>query len=94
MDNDPQTHPQTNEGRMEEFIGRIKEAAGVLFGNRDMKREGQADRWTGQAKSTASEAIDEVRDTVESLADSLSEDEDAGTSSSSASAERSSKHRH
>lgn len=66
----------SSEGRIEEIFGRIKEAAGVLFGNRDMKREGRADQWTGQAKSTASEAIDDVHDSVESLVDKVDSDED------------------
>ena len=73
MDNNTNTH--TNESRMEEIVGRIKEAAGVLFGNRDMKREGRADQWTGQAKSTASEAIDDVRESVESIAESMTPDD-------------------
>jgi uncharacterized protein YjbJ (UPF0337 family) len=38
--------------------GRVKEAAGDLTGNDDLKREGKADQATGKVK----DAIDSVKD--------------------------------
>ncbi len=47
--------------------GRIKEAAGDLTGNRDLKREGQTDRAAGRVK----EAIDDVKEKAENTVDAL-----------------------
>jgi uncharacterized protein YjbJ (UPF0337 family) len=46
--------------------GRVKEAAGDLTGNKDMKREGKVDRASGDVKEKVGDAADKVKDTVTS----------------------------
>jgi uncharacterized protein YjbJ (UPF0337 family) len=48
----------------DEAKGRIKEAAGDLTDNDDLKREGKVDRAEGAAKDKISEAGDKVKDAV------------------------------
>lgn len=45
--------------------GRIKQAAGDLTGDRDLKREGKADEMEGKAK----EKVDQLRDKADDLID-------------------------
>jgi uncharacterized protein YjbJ (UPF0337 family) len=45
---------------MDEAKGRVKEAAGDLTGDDDLKREGKADRASGKIKG----AIDDVKDKI------------------------------
>ena len=47
--------------------GRIKEAAGDLTGDDDLKREGKTDRAAGHVK----EAIDDAKEKVESTVDAV-----------------------
>lgn len=42
--------------------GRIKEAAGDLTDNDDLKREGKADQATGKIKDKVDDALDAVKD--------------------------------
>jgi uncharacterized protein YjbJ (UPF0337 family) len=42
----------------DEAKGRVKEAAGDLTGDRDLKREGQVDRAGGKAKGVVEKATD------------------------------------
>lgn len=56
-------------GTVDEIKGRIKEAAGVLTGSKDLKREGKADRATGKAK----DAVDAVQKKTSEVADSISD---------------------
>jgi uncharacterized protein YjbJ (UPF0337 family) len=42
--------------------GRLKEAAGDLTDNKDLKREGKVDRATGAAKDKLDKAADKVKD--------------------------------
>jgi uncharacterized protein YjbJ (UPF0337 family) len=44
--------------------GRMKEAAGDLTGDRDLKREGKVDRAAGGVKDKAGKAADKVKDAV------------------------------
>ncbi len=44
--------------------GRIKEAAGDLTGNDDMKREGKVDQAGGKAKDAVEKVTDKVKDAV------------------------------
>jgi len=46
--------------------GRLKEAAGDLTDDKDLKREGQIDRATGATKRKVDEAAEKVKDTVKS----------------------------
>ncbi len=53
-------------GNSDDAKGRIKEAAGDLTDNHDLKREGKVDRATGAAKDKLDDAADKVKDTVTS----------------------------
>ena len=48
----------------DEAKGRLKEAAGDLTNDDDLKREGKVDRAEGAAKDKIDEAGDKVKDTV------------------------------
>ena len=50
----------------DEAKGRMKEAAGDLTDNDDLKREGKIDRAEGKAKEKVDEASDKVKDAVTS----------------------------
>ena len=42
--------------------GRVKEAAGDLTGDDDMKREGKVERASGEVKEKVGDAVDKVKD--------------------------------
>lgn len=44
--------------------GRVKEAAGSLAGDDDLKREGKADRAAGAAKEGVEKVADKVKDAI------------------------------
>ena len=44
--------------------GRVKEAAGNLTGDDDLKREGKVDKATGAAKDGVERAADKVKDVL------------------------------
>jgi uncharacterized protein YjbJ (UPF0337 family) len=44
--------------------GRVKEAAGDLTGDNDLKREGKVDKATGAAKDGVEKVSDKVKDAV------------------------------
>ena len=48
----------------DETKGRVKQAAGDLTGNKDMKREGKIDEMEGKAKNLVDEAGDKVKDAL------------------------------
>jgi len=50
----------------DEAKGRLKEAAGDLTDDDDLKREGKIDRAEGAAKQKVDEAADKVKDAVRS----------------------------
>lgn len=49
----------------DEMKGRVKEAAGDLTDNDDMKREGKVDKAKGKAKDVIDDAGDKVKDFVD-----------------------------
>jgi len=49
-----------------EAKGRIKEAAGDLTDDKDLKREGKIDQATSDVKEKVGDAADKVKDTVTS----------------------------
>jgi uncharacterized protein YjbJ (UPF0337 family) len=51
---------------VDEAKGRVKEAAGDLTQDKDLKREGKIDRATGDVKEKVSDASDKVKETVTS----------------------------
>ena len=52
--------------------GRIKQAAGDLTDNDDLKREGQADETAGKVKDMLGDAKDKLDDAVDSVKKKLS----------------------
>ena len=48
-------------GEKDEAKGRLKEAAGDLTGDKDLKNEGKVDRGTGKVKDAADSAADKVK---------------------------------
>jgi uncharacterized protein YjbJ (UPF0337 family) len=50
----------------DEAKGRLKEAAGDLTDDDDLKREGKVDRAEGEAKKKVDEAGDKVKDAITS----------------------------
>ena len=51
---------------IDEAKGRVKEAAGDLTDDKDLKREGKIDRATSDAKEKVGDAADKVKDSVTS----------------------------
>jgi uncharacterized protein YjbJ (UPF0337 family) len=49
----------------DDMKGRIKEAAGDLTGNRDLKREGQRDRAGAKVKKAVNEGVDKAKDALD-----------------------------
>lgn len=48
----------------DEAKGRVKEAAGSLTGDDDLKREGKVDKAVGGVKDTVDKAADKVKDVL------------------------------
>ena len=55
--------------KSDQVKGKVKEAAGVLSGDKDLESEGKADRRTGEVK----EKIDDAKDKLEELTDKASD---------------------
>lgn len=53
------------ESKKDEAKGRIKEAAGDLMDDDDMKREGKADRVGATIKEKANEVVDKAKDVLD-----------------------------
>jgi uncharacterized protein YjbJ (UPF0337 family) len=53
------------DAKMDEAKGRMKEAAGDLTDNDDMKREGKTDRMGATVKEKASEVVDKAKDLID-----------------------------
>jgi len=51
-------------GKTDELKGRVKEAAGALTGDEELKREGQVDQTVGTIKQKADKIIDKVKKAV------------------------------
>ena len=65
------------QGKTEEVKGRIKEGAGALTANRELKQEGQEDQLRGKAKGvfgTAREHAKDLADKVKKKLDDLDRD--------------------
>jgi uncharacterized protein YjbJ (UPF0337 family) len=49
---------------LDDAKGRVKEAAGDLTDDKDLKREGKVDRATGRVKDKVGDASDKVKETL------------------------------
>ena len=54
-------------GKTDVVKGRIKEAAGVLTGNDELREEGKTDQAVGKAKQAVQKAADTVKKTVKKV---------------------------
>jgi uncharacterized protein YjbJ (UPF0337 family) len=52
------------DGDVDKAKGRVKEAAGDLSGDNELKREGKVDRASGGVKDKVGDAADKVKDAV------------------------------
>ena len=57
---------------IDEAKGRVKEAAGDLTDNDDLKRDGKADQAAGKVKGGVEKAADKASDAVDNIKDKLS----------------------
>ena len=53
------------ESKKDEMKGRMKEAAGALADDDDLKREGKADRIGSTVKEKANEVVDKAKDVID-----------------------------
>ena len=53
------------DANMDEAKGRMKEAAGDLLDDDEMKREGKADRMGATVKEKANEVVDKAKDVID-----------------------------
>ena len=51
-------------GKSDELKGRVKEAAGALTGDDELKHEGQVDQAAGKVKQAVEKVVDKVNDAV------------------------------
>jgi len=58
---------------IDETKGRIKQAAGDLTDNDDLKREGKADQAGASVKQAAEKAADKIGDAVDKVKDKVSD---------------------
>jgi len=55
------------DGKMDEFKGRAKEAAGDLTDDKDLQREGKTDKTAGKMKQKVEDAKDWVEDKIDDI---------------------------
>jgi uncharacterized protein YjbJ (UPF0337 family) len=53
-----------DDGKFDDAKGRLKEAAGDLTDNQDLRNEGKVDKAAGSIKNKVAEAADKVKDAV------------------------------
>ena len=53
-----------DDGKIDEGKGRLKEAAGDLTGDQDLKNEGKVDRASGTVKDKVGDAADKAKDVL------------------------------
>lgn len=58
----------------DDLKGRVKEAAGDLTDNDDLKREGKTDQAAGKVKEVLDDVKDKVEDAVDAVKDRLHRD--------------------
>ena len=55
----------TSSGKTDQVKGRVKEAAGVLTGDKKLEREGKLDRAAGNVKEKAGKVVDKLKKALE-----------------------------
>jgi uncharacterized protein YjbJ (UPF0337 family) len=61
-------------GKMDDVKGRIKEAAGDLKGDPELRQEGQQDRAAGAVKDKVEQGADKLNDKIDDLRDAVRKD--------------------
>jgi uncharacterized protein YjbJ (UPF0337 family) len=61
-------------GKTDDMKGRVKEAAGDLTDNDDLKKEGQADQAAGKVKKTIEKGKDKLEDIVDDVKEKVHQD--------------------
>ena len=64
--------PTMSNSNIDEAKGRVKEAAGDLTDNNDLKREGKADQAAANVKDGVEKVADKAGDAVDNIKDKLS----------------------
>ena len=64
------------DGTTDDVKGRVKQAAGDLADDPELKREGKVDRAAGGAKDTIGDAADRLKDGVDKLKNAVRRDRD------------------
>jgi uncharacterized protein YjbJ (UPF0337 family) len=59
--------------KSDQVKGHVKEAAGVLAGDKDLESEGKTDRRTGEAEEKIDRAKDKVEDVIDVTKDKIEE---------------------
>ena len=59
------------DSKLDQAKGKVKQAAGDLTGDDDLKREGKADHASGTAKGKLEEVKDKAEDAVDTLKDKV-----------------------
>jgi uncharacterized protein YjbJ (UPF0337 family) len=59
------------DGTKDRAVGRVKEAAGDLTGNKDLEHEGKADQALGNVKDKVGNIADKAKDVAEDVADKV-----------------------
>ncbi len=54
-------------GKSDQVKGQVKEAAGVVTGDKDLESEGKADRRAGEAKEKVGNAKDKIKDVIDDV---------------------------
>jgi len=58
-------------GTADQAKGRVKEAAGALSDDQDLKREGKGDQFAGKAKDAAETVKDKAEGAIDSVMDKV-----------------------
>jgi len=61
-------------GEMDKATGRVKQAAGDLTDDDDLKREGERDEMAGKVKDKVDDAKDHVEDAIDKVKNKLDDD--------------------
>ena len=56
-------------GKQDEIKGRIKEAAGALTDDNELRREGKIDQAAGKVKQATEKAVEKVQDAMKKVND-------------------------
>jgi uncharacterized protein YjbJ (UPF0337 family) len=54
----------TTSGKTDQIKGRVKEATGVLTGDKQLEREGKLDRAAGNLKDKAGKVVDKLKKAI------------------------------